>query len=252
MSQKWYLLSPPSLYYSGFETEEFDMMAEDGFSDLLNSFAARNAILYASKIENGVSTRAIFQNVTSDSVNTSNIRQILLRKGAASGVQYILDSDRKEYWLVNSLPSSNGIYDKVIAWYCQSVLRFISPLTNLIVSYPVHSINSTQYNSGETNKQQMTLGSSQHLIYIPYNKETILMDHGCRLLLDRNPENPTAYRLTQVDSTSYAFKEGGLLQWTVVEDQFSPDRDDKQEMVADRYASSPIFSSPVAGEGGWL
>lgn len=243
--KNWYVMKKSSSYLSGFENEVFDFYAQDGFEELLSSFQAREVILYGNKIADGRESRAIIQNLTSDSINNASVRQILLRIGDGNGVQYVCDKQREEYWLVNSLPSDNGIYQKLIAWYCKSKLKFVSPLTGQVVEYPVYIVNATQYNSGETNKLLMTLGSSQYLVYIPYNKETIILDNGFRFLLDRNSGSPTAYKLTQVDTASYSFKDFGLIQWTIVEDQFSPTYDSKELMIADYYNERGFYSIQI-------
>lgn len=232
MSQEWYLIKPPK-YVSGFENEDFECYSQSGFEELLSSFMARDVTLYKNRISDGILSRGIFQNVTSDSVSNSSVRQVLFKVNEFENYQYIKDNDRNEIWIVNSLPSDNGFYRKVIAWYCNYNLCFLSPNSEKVIEYPVYSTNVSQSSIGEIEKPQITLGSSRHLIYIPYNEETIMIDHGKRILLDRNHDNPTAYIVTQVDSTTYKYGEFGLLQITVCEDQYSPKRDDNDLLIAD-------------------
>lgn len=55
--------------------------------------------------------------------------------------------------------------------------------------------------------------------------------------MDRNRANPTVFRVTQVDATSYAvgdeYADDGILQWSVIETQFNEATDSKENMVAD-------------------
>lgn len=231
----WYLMRKPPVYSSGFESEEFEYYAKDGFKEALNSFLGTDVILYDNQLQNGIEARAIIQNASADSYTSAVNRQILLDIDFGDGIYYVYDKSQDIYWIVNSPVSRNKIYSKVSAWYCKLWLKFISPLSQAVVSYPVYTINSTQYNSGETSNQKFTIGSAQHLIYIPYNEETALIDNGFRFLMDQPTPIPNAYRLTQVDSTSFLYKNISLLQWTVMEDQFSPVRDNKDLMVADYY-----------------
>ncbi len=82
---------------------------------------------------------------------------------------------------MSALPDNNRIYEKAVLWKCKHSIRFISPLTGEIVEYPVYSTNSTQYGTGEAGKTQMAVGADQHLIYLPYNEETIMLDAQSRL-----------------------------------------------------------------------
>lgn len=235
-SKSWYLMSRP-LYNSGFENDEFYAYGVDGFNEVLDSFLGQIVEVYEKRIYvKPMRVRAIVQNVTSDVMTSSYIRQILCNIGVLKCGQYIKIGGA--YWVVSSLPDNNGIYEKAVLWKCKWSIRFISPLTGRIVEYPTYDINSTQYGTGELNKTNISTGESQHLLYIPYNEETILLDNRFRFLMDRNRANPTAYRITQVDPTSYAVgpeNEDGLLQWSIIETQFNEKTDNKELMVADYY-----------------
>ena len=85
----------------------------------------------------------------------------------------------------------------------------------------------------------MTVGEDQHLVYIPYNEETIMLDVQFRFLMDKNRKNPATYRITRVDPVSYAVGDeridDGLIQWAVLQTQFNEATDNKELMVADYY-----------------
>lgn len=247
--QDWYLIRKPPVYLSGYETEDFDFYAADGFDELANSFLGADIILYDENLHQIYEGRGIIQNRTADSYTNSVNRQILVSNTLGNRVHYVYDKNEDVYWLVNAAVSRNGFYSKLIAWYCKYRLRFISPVSGEVVEYPIYTINSTQYNSGETDGQKITVGSAQHLIYLPYNEETALIDNGVRFLLDKRTTIPTAYRLTQVDSTSYGFQEQSVLQWTVLEDQFSPLTDNKELMVADYYNANVGYELTIDNVG---
>jgi len=145
------------------------------------------------------------------------------------------------YWLCIEAFNAHQTYYQGIVEYCNYMLNFISG--GKIHSYPIVMKNSTQYNSGETNRNQMILGNSQHMIFIPCTEDTVRINNGHRFLLDRNRVRPSAFRLTQVDTTTYAYGEIGYMQWTVTEDQFSPERDNTELMIADYYTTSkPMYT----------
>lgn len=108
-----------------------------------------------------------------------------------------------------------------------------------IYEYPVFEINSTQYNSGESGDKTITLGSSQHLITITADENTILLDHGQRVFWDRNAVNPTAFKITQNDTTAMNYDKG-LLKITITEDERSPHRDSIENWLCDYYEVSEV------------
>lgn len=239
MPKEWYLMSQP-IFNSGFENDEFLAYASEGFEEVLASFLADDVEIFEKSLSlSPIKTRAIIQGVTADTYNNSVIRQFLCRIGTLRCGQYIKVNG--DYWLVNGIPGNNKMYEKAAAWYCKYAIRFVSPLTGKIVEYPVYDINSTQYGSGETPKTHMTIGTSQHLVYLPYNEETVMLDSGFRFLIDKNRDKPTAYRLAQIDTSSYASGEkDGLIQWTIVESQYDEKTDNKDLLIADYYGKSEL------------
>lgn len=108
-----------------------------------------------------------------------------------------------------------------------------------IFEYPVFEINSTQYNSGESGDKTMTLGSSQHLITITADENTLRLDHDKRIFWDRNTARPTAFKITQNDTTSMNYGKG-LLKITITEDQYKPETDSIENWLCDYFEVSPI------------
>lgn len=243
-SKSWYLMTRP-LFNSGFEDDEFWAYGQDGFQELLETAIGSDVLIYEKRIDvEPQQIRAIIQQTTSDVYNSTVNRQILCNIGHLKCGQYVEHNDG--FWMVSSLPDNNRIYEKAVLWKCKHNIRFISPLTGKIVEYPVFSTNSTQYGTGESNKTYMNVGEDQHLVYIPYNEETILLNDRFRFLMDKNRVNPTAYRITRVDPVSYAVgkenEEDGLIQWAVLEDQFNEATDSAELMIADYY---PIVSGEI-------
>lgn len=234
MAKEWYLMNRP-LFNSGYEKEEFENFAKDGFSELLESFISSDVFIYETNdFSKSEATKAIVQNVTTDSDYNDFIRQILVPIGTVKTGYYVKYNGF--YWLIKNIVDNNKIYEKSIMFHCNYNLKFVSDVSEKIVNYPVYMKNATQYNSGETARVQETIGSSKFLIYIPYNEETIKIDHGKRFLIDRNTLDPTAFEVTQVDTISNNYDDNlGVLRLTVVEGQFNGKTDNKELMVADYY-----------------
>lgn len=249
-SKSWYRLTRP-LFNSGFENDEFWAYGQDGFQEVLDSFLGSDVLIYNKRLHSRPkSVRAIVQNKTSDVYNSTTVRQILCNIGILKCGQYV--KHEGAYWMVSGLPDNNRIYEKAVLWKCKHSIRLVSPLNGRIVEYPVYSTNSTQYGTGESEKRHINVGDDQHLIYIPYNEETILLDDRFRFIMDKRRDHPTVYRITRVDPVSYAVgderMEDGLIQWAVLEDQLNMEADNPGLMVADYYTKIPGGTEETPGE----
>lgn len=130
----------------------------------------------------------------------------------------IYDRDKEEYWLVTQSYNrddilADGLLRKINNW-----LKWQNAEGD-IFEYPTCAMNTTQYNSGEAGNEQIQLGSAQHVLFLPADVNTIMIDHGLRIFLDRNVTNPTVYKVTQNDTSSLNF-EKGIVKVTVSEDEF--------------------------------
>lgn len=94
-----------------------------------------------------------------------------------------------------------------------------------ILEYPCYDMNGTQYNSGEQSNRNFTVGSSQHIITLPSDENTVALNSPQRFYLDKNTINPTSYIVTQNDTTSHNYGKKGLVKLTVYESQNNPETD---------------------------
>lgn len=240
-SRNWYRMTQP-LFNSGFEDDEFWAYGQDGFQEVLHSAIGTDVLIYNKTIHTvPQQVRAIIQQKTSDVFNSTTVRQILCNIGILHCGQYV--KAEKAVWMISAMPDNNRIYEKAVLWKCKHTIRFLSPITGNVVEYPVYSTNSTQYGTGVSEKTNMDVGDDQHLIYLPYNEETILLDVDFRFIMDKNRTHPTVYSITRVDPVSFAVGdesfEDGLIQWAVQEDQFDEARDSRDFMVADYVKVAP-------------
>ena len=142
------------------------------------------------------------------------------------------------YWICTEVMRKSGLYYDGKLTRCNNILRWQDEKKN-IFEYPVFDINSTQYNSGEFGDKTMTLGSSQHLLTIVADDNTIALNHGHRFFWDRNTVNPTVFKLTQNDTTAVNY-DRGIVKLTITEDQYNPKTDSIENWLCDYFQTSNI------------
>lgn len=138
----------------------------------------------------------------------------------------VYDSLSSEYLICTESLNINNIHWQGRFTLCNWVLKWQDKKGN-ILEYPCYDINSTQYNSGEQFNKQITIGSSQHIIILPCDENTVVLKTPQRFFLDKDTEHPTSFIVTQNDTTSYGFGKKGIVRVTVVEHPHNP--------VADRF-----------------
>lgn len=173
-----------------------------------------------------------------------NIPQIVIRmysrkSSAAVGVtikfQTLIDtpinigdivycSKSQEYWICTQSFNIDTIHYEGTFTLCNWMLKWQNKF-GTILEYPCYDINATQYNSGERFNEQITIGSSQHILTLPCDENTILLSTPQRFILDKNADNPTTFIVTQNDNTSYNYGTHGLVKITVYEHPFDKEKD---------------------------
>ena len=241
MATEWYLMKHTTL--GGYEESDLSWQRQAFETDVLGSSLAKDVLQYGTKISNTPqSVRVLIQDMEADSQYRSDQRTVLCNIGTLCCGDYLFFENR--WWLVAGLVDNNTVYEKSVLQYCKSIIHFKLPNTETLVSYPVPTINATQYNSGEESRSFMTIGSSQRIMFVPFNDETIQVDNDFRILMDKNTGKPTAWKVSQVDPESYAFDNAGLIRWTVMEDRLR-ETDDIQNMVADNNGFDQMVNQEV-------
>ena len=128
----------------------------------------------------------------------------------------IYDSISDEYLICTESFNIDGIHWQGKFTLCNWILKWQNKKGE-ILEYPCYDINSTQYNSGEQANKQFTIGSSQHMITLPCDENTVILSSPQRFFLDKNTENPTSFIVTQNDTTSYNYGKKGLVKVTLME-----------------------------------
>lgn len=128
----------------------------------------------------------------------------------------VYDSIKDEYLICTESFDIDSIHWQGKFTLCNWILKWQNKNGD-ILEYPCHDINSTQYNSGEQANKQFTIGSSQHMITLPCDENTVILSSPQRFFLDKNTVNPTSFIVTQNDTTSYNYGKKGLVKVTLYE-----------------------------------
>lgn len=125
----------------------------------------------------------------------------------------------EETWLCIESKEFHGMYCHGTFQKCNWLLKWQDKYTGKIHEYWCIDENATQYNSGEMTNKSMVfrMGSTQHILTLPYDEHTVLIETPMRFFLDRNPIHPTSYQVTQNDNTPYNYKGKGLCRISVMQ-----------------------------------
>lgn len=151
------------------------------------------------------------------------------------------DEDNKVYWICTEVMCKSNLYYDGKLTRCNNFLKWQDD-SGKIFEYPVFDINSTQYNSGVQSDKIMTLGSTQHMLTITADENTIALEHDKRFFSDRNTKHPTVFKLTQNDTTALNYDKG-LLHLTITEDEYKPNIDSIENWLCDYF--KPKVSQPI-------
>lgn len=153
----------------------------------------------------------------------------------------LYDTDERIYYLCTESFNKDKILNNGKLTRCNNFLKWQDD-SGKIFEYPVFDINSTQYNSGVQGDKVMTLGSTQHMLTITADENTIALDHDKRFFSDRNVKHPTVFKLTQNDTTALNYDKG-LLHLTITEDEYNPKTDSIENWLCDYI--KPNSTTPI-------
>jgi hypothetical protein len=128
----------------------------------------------------------------------------------------IYNSSQDEYLICTEAFNIDNIHYKGKFTLCNWMLKW-QKKDGTILEYPCYDMNSTQYNSGEQSNRNFTIGSSQHMITLPCDENTVELSTPQRFYLDKATINPTSFIVTQNDTTSHNYGKKGLVKVTVYE-----------------------------------
>lgn len=136
----------------------------------------------------------------------------------------LFDSNSDSYFICTEVFDIDSIHWQGKLTLCNWILKWQKE-DGTILEYPCVDQNTTQYNSGETANRVFTVGTSQHMLTLPCDENTVLLDTPQRFFMDNNRIHPTPYIVTQNDTTSYKYGTKGLVRVTIAQDVYRPDKD---------------------------
>lgn len=136
----------------------------------------------------------------------------------------LYDTNEGEYLICTEAFNIDNIHYKGKFTLCNWILKW-QKKDGTILEYPCYDMNSTQYNSGEQSNRNFVIGSSQHMLTLPCDENTVELSTPQRFYLDKATINPTTFIVTQNDTTSYNYGKKGLVKVTVYEHPNNPDTD---------------------------
>lgn len=128
----------------------------------------------------------------------------------------IYDSKEDEYLICTEAFNIDDINFKGKFTLCNWMLKW-QKKDGTILEYPCYDMNATQYNSGEQSNRNFVIGSSQHMLTLPCDENTVELSTPQRFYLDKAINNPTTFIVTQNDTTSHNYGKKGLVKVTVYE-----------------------------------
>lgn len=125
------------------------------------------------------------------------------------------DGKRNCYWLCTASFNRGDINFEGEFTQCNWNLRWQNSKGE-VVNYPCYDSNTTQYNSGEQTNRQFIIESSQHLIQLPCDKNTLELRSPKRFYLDYSINNMSTFEITQNDTTSRHIGDKGIVKITLM------------------------------------
>ena len=153
----------------------------------------------------------------------------------------IYDAKKDEYLICTEAFDIDSIHYKGKFTLCNWILKW-QKQDGTILEYPCYDMNSTQYNSGEQYNRNFTIGSSQHMLTLPCDENTVELCNPQRFYLDKATINPTTFIVTQNDTTSHNYGKKGLVKVTVYEHPNNPETDRPDLGICD-YIDTNVIST---------
>lgn len=217
---------------SGFESDDFDMLAKDAFLESLASSAGINVEVCNYDLSIREPQRVIMEGNLQDTKLNTLTRRMLAPIGTCHAGQYVYYKDR--YWLIVGLVDDNGIYEKAVLALCNYCLTWLNDNGDIIQRW-VCASSASQYNNGETREQFMFVRSDQLMILTPDDDESVCIKHRQRFIIDSrcgvyekqfapdvtvDTSKPLiTYELTRMDNVIFNYQYSGHSEFMAYQDE---------------------------------
>ena len=232
MAQEWYLMKSDHDTVSGFETDDFENFAKDGFEEALNSALAENVEICNYDLSIRTPARVVMNGKVQDTKLNSISRQMLFPIGLCRAGQYVYYKER--YWIIVGLEDDNGIYGKAVLALCNYYLTWQNDHGQIIQRW-ANITSASQYNTGETSDQFAVIRTDQLMLIMPNDDECIMLPHRKRFIIDKrcklyeksfSPEvtvdtsKPViTYYITRTDNVLYDYQKSGHSEYMITQEE---------------------------------
>lgn len=230
--KEWYLIrnnTKPNML-GGYENQSFLDYKEDAFSESLETDIASTVLLYNYDLSESIEIRGIIQGNTADTQLKSMERSILVPIGTLKSGDYIFLED--EYWIVDSRPGNNKIYEKATLKECQYKLRWQKD-DGCIIERWANITSASKYDVGESKNNTIVLTSNNFTIIIPNDIDSTTID-GKRVFIDSSDIPKKVFKITRNDDVLFAHgSHGGTLSLIADKVEFNKDTDNQELRICD-------------------
>lgn len=232
MAKEWYLLTPPHVQLSGFESDALNEFGAEGFLEALESAVALDVELYNYDLSECRSIRAIFNNRLTDTKLKTLVRHLLVPVGTCKAGMYAKVKGR--FWIITGIVDDNGVYEKAILQICNYQLSWLDDSGKPAQRW-ANIISASQYNNGEHVNDTLALRSDQLLITLPDDDISMMLrqnmrfviDNRCRIYERQITEGTVkdtsfsliTYDITRIDNVLYHYQDSGLFEFMVTQDE---------------------------------
>ena len=185
MAKEWYLLNSPHDQISGFESEAFQDFGEEGFLEALGSDVAVDVEILNYDLSESTIKRVVIMNNHQDTKLKTMSRAMLAPIGTCKAGMYVKYKNR--YWLVVGLVDDNKVFEKAILLICNYKIAWLNDEGRVIQRW-INAESASQYNNGESNMIYYFVRSDQLMVYMPDDKDSLLLDSGKRFIVDKRCE----------------------------------------------------------------
>ena len=232
MAKEWYLLKPPHMQLSGYESDALNEFGAEGFLEALASEIALDVELYNYDLSECTKLRAIFNNRLTDTKLKTLVRHLLVPIGSCKAGMYAKVKDR--FWIITGIVDDNGVYEKAILQICNYQLTWLDDDGNPQQRW-ANIESASQYNNGEHANDTLIIRSDQLMVTIPNDDLSMMImqnmrfviDNRCRIYERQIAEGATkdtsfpliTYDVTRIDSVLFDYQDSGLFEFMLTQDE---------------------------------
>jgi hypothetical protein len=233
MAVEWYLMNNPPNRYSGFENDDFENFAQEGFNELLDSPIAEEIEIFNYDLSVSSIIKAIIHGKEANTDLKSHEREVYVNIGTLKAGMYI--KYRNMYWLVTGFVDNDKMCSKALVSLCQYLLKWQNA-SGTIVERWIHAVSASKYDVGEDGNKTIVVSSNTFAIMIPNDDESMNLEEK-RVFIDKRKINPTKiFKITRNDDILSDYEHGdggGILNLIADKNSFNKDTDNQELRLCD-------------------